>query len=106
MDGHDPVCYTSKKSSKLSKISKFSTVKLLRYTVYVVAKVPNIYYELLVVVGITMISLVYVCETQTHKKSLRVDRPDILSQSPIPAVINKLCTILATDIQSTAIARC
>ena len=69
-----------------------------------VARVHNIYYELLVVVGITMISLVYVCETQTHGKSLRVDRPDILSQSPIPAVINKLCTILATDIQSTAIA--
>ena len=106
MDGHDPVCYTSKKSSKPSKISKFPTVKLLHYTVYVVARVHNIYYELLVVVGITMISLVYVCETQTHGKSLRVDRPDILSQSPIPVVINKLCTILATDIQSTAIARC
>ena len=48
----------------------------------------------------------YVCETQTHGKSLRVDRSDILSQSPIPAVINKLCTTLATDIQSIAIARC
>ena len=91
MDGHDPVYYTSKKSSKPSKISKFPTVKFLHYTVYVVARVHNIYYELLVVVGIT-ISLVYVCETQTHGKSLRVDRPDILSQSPIPAVINKLCT--------------
>ena len=65
MGGHDPVCYTSKKSSKPSKISKFPTVKLLHYTVYVVARVHNniIYYELLVVVGITMISLVHVCET-------------------------------------------
>ena len=37
-----------------------------------------------------------------HSKSVRGDRPDV-SHSPIPAIINKLCT---TDIQSTTIARC